>query len=186
MSSETPSPWDARSEAPADAAMAIVRTIERRFVELGPKPQGLYWPKAEDVAVRYAVGLLPVLSAHDKPVISVFDFGCGCGFLLDWLEANGLLSRVDYVGVAASAATLAEARRRWPSQRFVFCEPTEPEAAAPDGRHRFDVVAAFGIFTARFSVPEDAMRHYAETTLSRLWPLTGSCLVFNAMSIHVN
>ncbi len=186
MTSETPAAGDTRPEVRLDVARAIVRTIEQRFAELGATPQGLYWPKGEDVAVRYAVGLLPVLSALDKPRISVLDFGCGCGFLLDWLAANGLLSRVDYLGVDASAAILGEARRRWPSQRFALCESSALDAAAPDGRERFDAVVAFGIFTARFFVPEDEMRRYAETTLSRLWRLTESCLVFNAMSVHVD
>lgn len=186
MRCEKPTPTRAGDDRLAEVAKTIVHTIERRFAEHGATPSGLYWPKAEDIAVRYAAGLLPVLSGLRKTRISLFDFGCGCGFLLDWLSANGFANSVDYVGFDASKAIISEAQRRWPKHRFVQGDLFSLSEALPGARRDFDVVVAFGIFTARFSVSEHAMKEYAEKALLKLWEMTRSCLIFNAMSIHVD
>lgn len=159
----------------------IVQSIESRFAELGATPRGLWWPNAEDLAARYEVFMAPLLPPPGAPRLSLLDFGCGLGFLPDWLAANGLLEAVEYTGLDASPAILAAARARHPALRFIEADVLRD---GPPGAH--DAVLAIGIFTARFTNSEADMRAYAEATLAALWPAARRCLAFNAMSKHVD
>lgn len=159
----------------------IVRSIESRFAELGATPRGLWWPNAEDLAARYEVFMAPLLPRPGAPRLSLLDFGCGLGFLPDWLAANGMLDAVDYTGLDASPAILAAARARHPGLRFLEADVLRDGVP---GTH--DAVLAIGIFTARFTNSEAEMRSYAEATLAALWPAARHCLAFNAMSKHVD
>ena len=164
----------------------IQDSIEHRFAALGASPQGLWWPNAADLALRYDVFLRPLLDTRRGERLRLLDFGCGVGFLPDWLAANGLAEAVEYTGLDVSAPILAEARARHPGLRFVqadiLADGVPP--AADDGAH--DAVVACGIFTCRFANDHAAMGAYAEASLAALWPAARECLVFNAMSKHVD
>lgn len=173
--------------APHAGTLSRIRdSIEQRFAELGPSPQGLWWPNAADLALRYEVFMAPLLAAAGGARLSLLDFGCGAGFLPDWLEANGLLDRVDYTGLDISAPVLAEARARRPGLRFLQADILAGGVppAADGGAH--DAVVACGIFTCRFANGHAEMQAYAEASLAALWGATRRCLVFNAMSKHVD
>lgn len=164
----------------------IVSKVERRFAERGATPQGLWWPNADDLARRYGAALGPVCDAFAGRSLSLLDFGCGVGFLPDWMEANGLLDRFSYLGLDASGAILEAARARWPRLAFVQADVLAP-GGAPDlaGRH-FDVTMACGIFTVRFGNGRAEMEAYVRAALQALWRVTDACLVFNVMSPHVD
>jgi SAM-dependent methyltransferase len=164
----------------------IVDRIEARLAERGATPEGLWWPNAEDLAVRYEVFLRPLLPAPGRPRLALLDFGCGLGFLPDWLAANGLLEAVDYTGLDASATILDQARARWPGLRFVQADALQEGVPAPAAGGRYDAVVAIGIFTARFGRGRAEMEAYARATLEALWPAASRCLAFNAMSAHVD
>lgn len=171
-------------QAPAQTLARLTETYEARFAAHGPTPQGLWWPNAADLATRYAALLGPALAAAPRPTL--LDFGCGAGFLPDWLAANGLLERVEYTGLDISAPILAQARARWPGLRFLRGDILADGVPAPEGGGEFDIVLACGIFTCRFAASHAAMRDYAEASLAALWQATGGCLAFNAMSRHVD
>lgn len=164
----------------------IVGPIEARFATHGASPQGLWWPNARDLATRYETFVAPLLAAIPGERLKLLDFGCGAGFLPDWLAANGLLGRVEYTGLDVSAPILAQARTRWPGLRFLRGDVLAGGVPPPESGECYDVVLACGIFTARFGNSREAMREYAEATLAALWPVTARCLVFNAMSRHVD
>ena len=158
-----------------------VAPIEARLAELGAIPEGLWWPNAPDLALRYEAFLGPLLPRPGEGRLALLDVGCGLGFLPDWLAANGWLEAVDYTGLDASAAILEGARARWPGLRFVRSEVLR------DGVERtHDAVVAIGLFTARFANSHAEMQAYTEATLEALWPAASRCLAFNAMSAHVD
>jgi SAM-dependent methyltransferase len=163
----------------------IVGSVERRFSERGATPEGLYWPNGADLAERYHAALAPLLPVPGGAPLRLLDFGCGAAFLADWLDANGLLPRVDYTGLDASPAILDVAQQRWPALAFrhadLLAEPTPPLSGA-----RFDAVIACGIFTVKFGSSQEAMIGYVQETLRRLWAMTEGCLVFNLITKHVD
>lgn len=163
----------------------IVATVERRFSERGATPEGLYWPNGADLAERYHAAIAPLLAAPRATPLRLLDFGCGLGFLADWLDANGHTPRIAYTGLDASAAILEAARARHPGLPFleadILAEPSPPLGGA-----RFDAVIACGIFTVRFGNSQEAMIAYVQETLRRLWAVTEGCLVFNLITKHVD
>lgn len=170
----------------SDTLRRIQDSIEQRFAALGASPQGLWWPNAADLATRYDVFIRPLIEEAGGARLRLLDFGCGAGFLPDWLAANGLLGAVDYTGLDISPPVLATARGRHPGLRFVQADILKDGVpAAADGRPH-DAVVACGTFTCRFANRHDAMRGFVEESLAALWQATGRCLVFNAMSKHVD
>ncbi|MGG5808877.1 class I SAM-dependent methyltransferase [Falsiroseomonas sp. CW058] len=178
---------DPARQAPHARTLArILDSIEDRFATLGASPQGLWWPNARDLALRYEVMLRPLLDAQPAQRPTLLDFGCGAGFLPDWLAANGLLDRVDYTGIDISAPVLAAARARWPGLRFLQADILAAGVPAPLQGGRYDAVLACGIFTCRFANSHAEMLAYAEASLAALWRSTRHGLAFNAMSKHVD
>lgn len=173
--------------AVADGPMRqIVATIEQRFATHGATPEGLYWPNGPDLAVRYGVFHQAIAAAPGVPRTRLLDFGCGVGFLPDWLAAGGYLPAIDYTGLDASGKILAEASRRHPRLRFVEADVLADGVPPPEGGERYDHVFACGIFTARFLSSHAAMEAYVRDTLSALWARTQRCLTFNVMTVHVD
>jgi SAM-dependent methyltransferase len=164
----------------------IVDSIEARFSRHGASPQGLWWPNARDLALRYEVMIRPLLDACGGERITLLDFGCGAGFLVDWLAANDLLERIDYTGIDISERVLGHAVMRWPGLRFLRADILENGLPPPTRGDRYDAVLACGIFTCRFSNSHAEMAAYTEASLAALWRATGRVLAFNVMSKHVD
>jgi SAM-dependent methyltransferase len=172
--------------AAEDPMRVIVSTIEQRFATHGATPEGLYWPNGPDLAVRYGVFHEAIARAPGVPRTSLLDFGCGLGFLPDWLAVNGSLPGIDYTGLDVSPKILAEARQRHPRLRFVEADVLSDGVPAPPTGGRYDHVFACGIFTAKFLSSHAAMEAYVQDTLRALWASTERCLTFNAMTVHVD
>src|SRR5689334_20294896 len=109
-------------------AISTMRNDIRRLVahysgslkERGVIPEGVLWPNAPDLAMRFeillgAAGLGKSIAA--RPV-RLLDLGCGPAFLLDYLAANQTIGHVDYTGVDVAEVMIGHARARWPHYRF--------------------------------------------------------------------
>jgi SAM-dependent methyltransferase len=144
----------------------------------------LGWPNARHLATSYATLLSPIDFAHYSPDrrLRLLDLGCGVGFLLDYLQANGLLESVDYTGVDVLNSVLDDARQRWPNARFdrrdVRDEPFDEEA--------FDYCIACGLFNLKHGNSYPDAVAVAESTMRAVWPSVTIGLGFNSMSKHVD
>jgi SAM-dependent methyltransferase len=165
-----------------------LKTFDRKYSaamsEHGVTPQGVLWPNAGDLAMRFEVltGLLGLDQYSAEHKMKLLDLGCGPGFLLDWLALNGLLDRVDYTGVDVLESTIAPARRRWPDHRFELRDVRDQ----PFGLDMFDGCIICGIFTGRFENSYERTVALAHDTLRAIWPSVTKSLAFNAMSKHVD
>src|SRR3972149_3883318 len=96
----------------------LVSHYENCFEQHGASPKGADWPSGPDLQARFAV-LLSILDGAPlgtRPVL--LDVGCGCGLLLDSLQAAGRLDQVDYRGIDLSPLLVREAKARWPQHDF--------------------------------------------------------------------
>src|SRR3546814_14548030 len=82
----------------------------------GDSHRGVDWPSAGDAETRYRV-MLEVMREPVGTPISLLDFGCGAGHLLEYIRRRGL-SYVDYRGLAVSAPFLALCRTKFPEVAF--------------------------------------------------------------------
>jgi SAM-dependent methyltransferase len=162
----------------------ISRVYASAIATKGVTPRGVLWPNAADLATRYEVLLGPIVFdrySSERP-LKLLDFGCGPGFLLDFLAGNSLIDLVDYTGVDVNETTMKPAQKRWPTHRFELREVRD----LPLPENGFDYCISCGVFTARFDNSYDEMRRFAEETLQAIWPSVKIGLGFNVMSKHVD
>lgn len=162
----------------------LTADYESALKRKGIVPEGVFWPNAVDLGTRFEVQLAEagILSATPSNPLRLLDFGCGPGFLLDYLNENGLLDRVQYTGVDVVESTIAVARSRWPEQRF-DCRDVRDE---PYPAESFDACVICGVFTGRPGNDYDEMVSFVRSTLASLWSSVTLRLVFNVMSKHVD
>lgn len=167
-----------------DELRGLTEAYAAALGEHGATPQGLLWPNATDLGIRYETLLerSSIATRTSGAPLRLLDLGCGVGFLLDYLAANDLLDRVEYTGVDTSDAVVSLARSRWPGYRFEVRDVREhPFAGAT-----FDFCLICGLFTGRFDVPIPAMEAFARGVLTAVWPSVTTGLAFNTMSKHVD
>ena len=162
----------------------IVGAVARHFRGKPVTPEAVLYPNAKDVLHRFQA----MISAIDwrrydtDRRLRLLDVGCGPGFLLDYLDQIGLLDRVSYVGTDLNREIVEVAAKRWPNHTFHVCDIRQQ----PFGPGEFDVAILCGIFTARFTLGEQAMRRLMMETLTATWPSVDQYLAFNVMSKHVD
>ncbi len=161
----------------------LAAVYEESLRQNGAVPQGVLWPNAADLAKRFQVLLEPALeAAAETGTVSLLDFGCGPGLMLDFLAENGMAATLDYTGVDMLQPMVDAARRRWPQARFDVRDVRQ----APFAPDSFDFVVACGAFTAKFGLGHEDMAGLVTGTLEALWPSVRRALAFNVMSKHVD
>ena len=90
-------------------------------------------------ASRALVEVKAPLEAFGKPKseIRVADFGCGTGIHVELFAKEGVHS---VVGYDKSAAMIAEAKRLYPTRKFLVADFTDPNVAAAD---QFDLITMY-------------------------------------------
>lgn len=142
-----------------DETARALAGLNRRFYERHAADfsgtRGEPWPGWE----RCRPFLLPPVSP-----VRVLDAGCGNGRLGAWLLAQSG-SSVRYVGLDASPALLAEARRRLPADVRLVCGDLLAGGLAARLGDGFDAVALFGVL---HHVPRRTAREALVRELARL------------------
>lgn len=135
-----------------------------------------YTKSAAEAEERYAL-MLGVIREAAEPV-TLLDFGCGLGHLLDHLERSPAHRHVRYCGLDLSPKYLEAARARHPDARFIEMDVLESDADLPD----FDYIVMNGVFNFRGQVTEEAMQRYWQQLLSVVFRHCRRGLAFNVMS----
>lgn len=150
----------------------------------GPSAEGLLWPNAADMAIRYETLLRPAgLDRHSSSQpLRLLDVGCGTGLLLEYLAANDLSASVDYVGIDIRPEAVEYCSERWPKRCFQV-QDVRDQHFPPDA---FDHCLICGVFTGKFGMTVAEMAAMAQETLSAVWPSVTNGLSFNTMSKHVD
>jgi len=158
----------------------IVTHYENCLERHGDSHLGVDWPDPEDAATRYATMLGVIRDAPGTPV-SLLDFGCGAGHLLDYIRHTGRQD-IEYRGLDMSDKFVALCRDKFPGTSFAVADILDdPNAVDPA-----DYVVANGVFTEKRDLTQDEMMRYLQDTLRALWPIARKGLAFNVMSKQVD
>lgn len=141
---------------------------------------GVDWPNAEDARTRYRVMLDVIREPASRPV-SLLDFGCGAGHLLDYIRRMGA-SQIDYRGLDASEKFVALCRRKFPQTTFYQSDILQDRSDIEPA----DYVVLNGVLTERRDLTTSEMQAYMEALLQAVWPLARKGMAFNVMSCQVD
>jgi SAM-dependent methyltransferase len=165
------------SEQPNLISRQILETVAHYYAEklraFGPTPQGVDWNSADSQALRFK-GLLTVVD--DASDVSINDYGCGYGGLVDHLGHTG--RRVTYRGFDISQAMIDAARARHAGT--TWCSFT----GDPDQLPPADYTVASGIFNVKLDCPTDTWREYVLDTVATLASLSRRGFAFNVLSTY--
>jgi SAM-dependent methyltransferase len=158
----------------------IVAHYEDCLARHGDNHLGVDWPRAEDVDLRHSVMLGAIAPDAPRPV-TLLDFGCGAGHLLEYIRRRGLQG-LDYHGLDLSDRFVSLCRRKFPGVAFHVADVLEDRLES----FEFDYVVVNGVFTEKRSLSHEAMWDYVRAVLRRTWPMARRGLAINVMSKHVD
>src|SRR5262245_46570962 len=116
----------------------------------GDSYRGVGYTKSQEEAdERYAL-MLGVIREANEP-ITVLDFGCGLGHLLDYINGRPAYRHIRYSGLDISTEYLANARTRHPEATFILMDVLDSSSGLPD----FDYILLNGVFNYRGLIPYD-------------------------------
>ena len=164
---------------------AIVQHYERRLAEHGDTHRGVDWPNAEDAALRYDV-MLAVIRPEPGRTVSLLDFGCGTGHLLERMRARTPLAledmRIEYTGLDISEEFAAVTRSKFPEIDVRCLDVLD----RPDDLPEFDYVVMNGVFCEKRELSWDRMFDLVQRYLRIVWARTRIGLAFNVQTKHVD
>ncbi len=158
----------------------IVTHYEACLARFGDTHQGVDWPNEADARTRYQV-MLEVIRPVTENVVTVLDFGCGAGHLLEYLRAERR-SDIRYIGLDMSPKFIDLCRDKFPGTEFLHGDILREDLEIPE----VDYVVMNGVFTEKRSLPFAEMFDYFRDVVRRVYPLARHGLAFNVMSKHVD
>lgn len=154
----------------------ILSQYEGSFKQHGNSPAALLTPKGKQ-ALRFQA-LLPVLA---RPGMSVLDYGCGLGHLLDYLNTH-VPHPFTYRGVDMVKPFIdhCQGHHQQAHAAFEWADPTAPLQATAD------VVFASGVFNLLLEGGAEPSHAYMESRLAELFAAARHCLVVDFLSEFVD
>jgi SAM-dependent methyltransferase len=140
----------------------------------GATPRGVDWNGAVSQLLRFDT-LLQVLPPGQSPV-SLDDYGCGYGALLDHLRSRGHAG-VDYLGLDVAAPMIAQAQVRHPADAGRF-------HLGVRSLRRADFAVASGIFNVRLGAATSEWEAHVTNTLDAMHAGTIRGFAFNCLTSY--
>ncbi len=169
------------ADAPGTTQRYISEACEEDLLKYGDSFRGAgYTKSAAEATQRYGL-MLGVVREVDEPV-TLLDFGCGLGHLLDYLDREQRYRHVQYTGLDLSPKYLQAAKARRPDASFVLLDVLESDQRLAD----FDYVIMNGVFNFRGHVTEESMLRYWQQLLSVMFKHCRRGMAFNVMSTLVD
>ena len=158
----------------------IVAHYESCLARHGDNHRGVDWPNEADALKRYQV-MLEVIRLNDPGPVSIVDFGCGAGHLLEYVRASGRTD-IAYTGLDISPAFVDLCHCKFPDVDFFCSDVLAADGVVPAA----DYFVLNGVFTEKRSLSYDAMFDYMRRVLKCVYPQARRGLAFNVMSKHVD
>jgi SAM-dependent methyltransferase len=158
---------------------ALLREVERyytgRLQEHGATARGVDWNSEESQRLRFKQ--LARLWEHDREGddLSVIDFGCGYGALLEYLHDHG--GTFEYHGFDISEAMIREANARRLGGRAWFTSNLSDLTRA-------DYVVASGVFNVKLKADAEVWDEYMTRTIETMATLAIRGFAFNALTSY--
>jgi SAM-dependent methyltransferase len=154
---------------------ALLRDVERyytgRLQEHGATAKGVDWNSADSQQLRFKQ--LARLW-EDQRKISVIDFGCGYGALVDYLDGAGV--EYAYQGFDISEPMIREATTRAQGRGMFTTDVEELQPA--------DYVVASGVFNVKLKTDSKVWDEYMTTTIAKMASLAKRGFAFNALTSY--
>ena len=159
----------------ADKFDTIKAMYEESFQLHGDSPASLLTPKGRN-ELRFRA-IEPFMS---KRTVRVLDYGCGLGYLYNYLIQSGY--DVDYTGVDILPDFISTCRDKYAkySATFKLIEPTENIVG------EFDIVFSSGVFNLVTNSDELASKVYAFEKLTQLFGMANQALICDFLSPFVD
>jgi SAM-dependent methyltransferase len=169
-----------------DIADGFRRAYEARYREHGDSYKALGWESWVKADKRYQV-MLDIVHSQSASDVSLLDFGCGLGHMVEYIKDWSPLKHVEYIdyhGLDISLVFIDACRNKYPDVTFHCLDISRDNHLSQ--LPTFDYVLVNGVFTEKFGVNWDTMWAHCQNILTRLWSITGHGLAVNTMSSHVD
>ncbi len=144
------------------------------YIQHGDTPSALLTPKGRN-ELRYRA----VLPHLNRGGLSLLDFGCGLGYLLDYL--NRVAPSVQYTGVDLTPEFVSACRQKFdPSAKFHHLDPHSPLS------DQYDVVFASGVFNLKSHSDPLQSLDYAYSRIQQLFSACNEVLICDFMTSYVD
>ena len=158
-----------------DKFKEIKEEYTTKFLEHGVSSSAMLMPKGRHEA-RFSI-VAEYLSELSNPTL--LDYGCGLGFLNDYLIENKI--GVNYLGVDMTESFIDSCiERTGDATKFKRIHPMD------EFHDTFDVVFASGVFNLQTSQSEFESLQYAHDRIEHLYRITNKVLVVDFLSPDVD
>src|SRR3990172_8397028 len=144
-----------------------------RIKSFGPNVRGVDWNSDASQTLRFEQ--LTAVWPCPGDSLSILDFGCGYGALVDFLVKKGM--KYKYTGFDISSDMLLEARKRDHHADVTWVETLEELT-------KYDLVLASGIFNVRLDCPLPEWEGYVADTLDLFNELALRKFSFNLLTSY--
>lgn len=146
-----------------------------KFREHGVSSAAMLMPKGRH-ELRFSV-VSEYLKKFPNPTI--LDYGCGLGFLHNYLEQGGISHR--YLGVDIVPEFIESCKNRVSgAARFELIEPNA------DLKQHFDFVYASGVFNLKTEISSEDSLAYAKERITKLFEITEKVMIIDFLSPDVD
>lgn len=159
---------------------SLLRDVERyysgRLREHGATARGVDWNSEDSQRLRFEQLARLWGGEHDSQggLLSVIDFGCGYGALLDYLQDYG--EAFEYQGFDISEAMIREAKTLARGRGMFTTDLDQLQPA--------DYVVASGVFNVKLKTDSKAWDEYMTTTIEKISSLAKRGFAFNALTSY--
>lgn len=159
----------------------IIAHYESCLDKYGDNHLGVDWPKIEDVDTRYKV-MLDIIKFNEgsNHKVSLLDFGCGTGHLLDFIKRNN--KNIIYSGLDISQKFIDVAKKKYPDNSFYCVDILDSK----DSIGNFDYIVMNGVFTEKRELSYDEMWNYFTKLITVIYERCNNGFAFNVMSKNVD
>ena len=165
------------TETPLTPQFLISVACEEDLRAYGDSFRGAGYTKSQQEAdERYSL-MLGLVRETDQP-ISMLDFGCGLGHMLDHIKRHQVYRHIRYTGLDISSAYLEIARTRHPQTEFILMDVLDSDSGLPD----YDYVVLNGLFNYRGPIEQERMLLYWEQLTAVMYRHCRRGMAFNVMS----
>lgn len=163
--------------------LELAKHYEKCFIKHGDNHLGVDWPNHNDAQKRYKV-MLDILKFkrydYDDNV-SLLDFGCGTGHLLEFIKKNNY-SNIDYDGMDISEKFISHCKKKFKKNNFFSADILNSDFKFKN----YEFIIANGVFTEKRKLSQEEMWNFFIKTLEKCFSITNQGIAFNLMSKHVD
>ena len=153
----------------------IKKLYNENFQIFGDSPASLLTPKGRnDLRFR---SIIPYVNRDN---VSILDYGCGLGYLLEYLIKLKVNKNYTYTGYDILPNFINKCKTKFKNNTFKLISENE------DFNEKFDIVFASGVFNIKSHHSECESKEYAFTRIKKLFSITKEVFICDFPSQYVD